>query len=82
MNDINKQIGAELREIRRDSGLSRTELAAKLQLLGLDVSEQVIYHLENGHYRMSLLYYLALRQILKFDSKAFEEKFLLTYFQN
>ena len=82
MNDLNKTIGKELREIRRDSGLSRTELAAKLQLLGLDVSDCVIRHIEDGHYSMTLLFYLAVRQILKFDSNAFEEKFLLTYFQN
>ena len=82
MNDLNKTIGKELREIRRDSGLSRTELAAKLQLLGLDITGQDIYCLENGRYRMTLLYYLAVRQVLKFDSNAFEEKFLLTYFQN
>lgn len=80
MNDINKQIGAELREIRRDSGLSRTELAMKLQLLGLDVSADCIKHYEEGNSRMTLLYYLGLQQILKFDSKAFEEKYLLIYF--
>lgn len=41
-------IGARIRELRRAKGLSQEQMAAQLQLLGMDSERGVVKRMENG----------------------------------
>ncbi len=40
--------GARIRERRKDLGLSQEELAARIQLLGLDITQRAVSRVETG----------------------------------
>ncbi|WP_027400510.1 helix-turn-helix domain-containing protein [Anaerovorax odorimutans] len=66
-------IGANLRRLRKDSKLSQEEVAAKLELMGLSISREIISQMELGHYSIRVSVLLALKQIYNVDT--FDEFF-------
>ena len=59
MNEKVKRLQKYLSVIRTSAGWSASELGEKL-----DVSRQMISNLENGHNKMTMMQYLAIRQVL------------------
>lgn len=68
-------IGNNLRQLRKNSKLSQEEVAAKLQLMGFNISREIISQMELGRYNIRISILLALKQIYHVDS--FDE-----FFQN
>ncbi len=61
---IDKQFGVHLRDIRKSRGLSQEQLAAKLQLEGVDLTRSAVAKLEAGQRHVYLKELLALGRIL------------------
>lgn len=66
-------IGANLRRLRKQSGLSQEKAAAKLQLVGIDISREIISQMELGNYSIKVSVLQALKDIYQVDS--FDEFF-------
>lgn len=66
-------IGANLRRLRKQSGLSQEKAAAKLQLVGIDISREIISQMELGNYSIRVSVLRALKDIYQVDS--FDEFF-------
>ena len=66
-------IGANLRRLRKQSGLSQEKAAAKLQLVGIDISREIISQMELGNYSIRVSVLQALKDIYQVDS--FDEFF-------
>ena len=56
-------IGKNLQYLRKRSGLSQEEVAAKLQLMGISISREIISQMELGHYNIRVTVLLGLKQI-------------------
>ena len=61
-------IGANLRRLRKQSGLSQEKAAAKLQLVGIDISREIISQMELGNYSIKVSVLQALKDIYQVDS--------------
>ena len=66
-------IGTNLRRLRKQSGLSQEKVAAKLQLVGIDISREIISQMELGNYSIRISVLRALKDIYQVDS--FDEFF-------
>lgn len=66
-------IGGNLQALRKSAGLSQEGLAAKLQLMGLPVSREIISQMELGHYSIRVSVLVALKEIYQVDFAAFFE---------
>lgn len=70
MSGIIKQdisIGENLRRLRKDNGLSQEAVAAKLQVMGLPISREIISQMELGRYSIRVSVLLALKELYKAD---------------
>ena len=67
---FDKQFGEELRRARQDHGMTQKGLAAKMQLLGADISENRIGKIERGVLKCSILELLRIANILDLDLNA------------
>ena len=56
-------IGANLRRLRINAGFSQENLAARLQLLGLPVSREIISQMELGRYSVRVSVLVALKEL-------------------
>ena len=56
-------IGHNLKLLRKNANLSQEEVAAKLELMGLSISREVISQMELGRYSIRISILLALKQI-------------------
>ena len=56
-------VGANLRYLRQKNEFSQEQLAAKLQILGLPVSREIISQMELGKYSIRVSILLALKAI-------------------
>lgn len=61
------QFGRDMKKARRDQGMTQSELAAQMQLLGLDVSESRVQKLETGVLRMNINEMLIISYLLLMD---------------
>ena len=61
------QFGKDMKRARRDQGMTQNELAAQMQLLGVDVSESRVQKLESGVYEVKGIELLALSRLLCLD---------------
>lgn len=59
------QIGANIRRIRRARGLGQTELANRLQLLGIDMTREALVKIERGVQHISARQLKAIRDTLQ-----------------
>ena len=58
-------IGANLKRLRKAAGLTQEQMAAKMQLFGIDMSRDFYAHIENGSYNVRTSELAAFRKILK-----------------
>ena len=56
-------IGANLRRLRNEAGFSQENLAARLQILGLPISREIISQMELGRYSVRVSVLLALKDL-------------------
>ena len=61
------QFGRDMKKARRDQGMTQSELAAQMQLLGLDISESRVQKLETGVLRMNINEMLIISYLLLMD---------------
>ena len=66
-------IGANLKVLRKNAHLSQEEVAAKLELMGLSISREMLSQMELGRYSIRVSVLVALKQIYQVDS--FDEFF-------
>lgn len=62
----NTTLGDNLRRLRKAAGL--TQAMAQLQLLGFDISREILSQTENGRYNVPVSLLKALKQIYKVPS--------------
>ena len=67
---MDKNLGAKLAALRKERGLSQKDLAARLRLLGLDVSNQAISKWEKGMTQPSAGQFLTLCRALEVEDIA------------
>ena len=58
-------IGANLRRLRKQAGLTQERVAAKLQTEGIDMARDFYAHIEAGDYNIRVSELAALRKIFK-----------------
>lgn len=66
MSDKIKQdisIGINLQKFRKQTGLSQEQVAARLQIMGISVSREIISQIELGRYSIRVSVLLAMKQI-------------------
>lgn len=56
-------IGENLRRLRKEAGFSQENLAARLQVMGLPVSREIISQMELGRYSIRVSVLLALKEL-------------------
>ena len=61
------QFGKDMKKARREQGMTQNELAAQMQLLGLDVSASRVQKLETGTLRMNINEMLIISYLLLMD---------------
>lgn len=61
-------IGGNLKALRKKVNLSQEEVAAKLELMGLSVSREMLSQMELGRYSIRVSVLIALKQIYRVDS--------------
>lgn len=61
------QFGKDMKKARREQGMTQNELAAQMQLLGLDVSASRVQKLETGTLRMNINEMLIIAYLLFMD---------------
>lgn len=61
------QFGKDMKKARREQGMTQNELAAQMQLLGLDVSASRVQKLETGVLRMNINEMLVISYLLLMD---------------
>lgn len=64
-------IGQNLKLLRKQAGLSQREASAQLEILGIEITEDILAKIEQGRYSVKISVLLALKQIYKvntFDS--------------
>ena len=64
----NTTLGGNLRKLRKAAGLTQAMAVAQLQLLGFDISREILCQTENGRYNVPLSLLKALKQIYRLDS--------------
>ena len=61
-------IGENLRLLRRRAQLTQSDVAAKLQVMQLPVSREMLSQMEQGKYNIRISVLLALKEIYKVES--------------
>ncbi len=56
-------IGVNLKKLRRSSGLSQEEVAARLQVMGFPISREIISQMERGRHHIKVSILLAMKEI-------------------
>ena len=64
----NTTLGDNLRRLRKAAGLTQAMAVAQLQLLGFDISREILSQTENGRYNVPVSLLKALKQIYKVPS--------------
>lgn len=67
---LEKELGREIRRARQERGMTQKGLAAKMQLLGADISENRIGKIERGALKCSILELFRIANILDLDLNA------------
>lgn len=58
-------IGNNLKELRKETGLSQEQVSIQLQLRGLPVSREILSQMELGKYSIRISVLLALKEIYR-----------------
>ena len=62
-NEINT--GANIRAVRKAKGIGQTELVAKLQLMGIDITRETLVKIERGIQHVQASQLRGIRDVLK-----------------
>ena len=60
-------IGENLRTLRRRAGLSQEQVAARLQIRGINISREIISQMERGDHNIRISVLLALKDLYQAD---------------
>ena len=60
-------IGENLRTLRRRAGLSQEQVAAQLQIRGINISREIISQMERGDHNIRISVILALKDLYQAD---------------
>ena len=71
--DKNGSIGRNIRRLRLNAKMTQDEVAAKLQLMGCDLSRSAYSQIECGTYNIRVRELSALKRIFQVDYNAFFE---------
>ena len=66
-------IGVNLKRYRKETGMSQEKVAAKLQLMGLDIHQKIISEMELGKYSIRVSVLLALADLYNTPVQSFFE---------
>lgn len=61
-------IGPNIKALRKKAGLSQRDISAKLELMGIPMTEDIMAKIEQGRYSVRISVLLALKQILNVNS--------------
>lgn len=61
-------IGQNIKAIRKKAGLSQKDVSAKLEILGIPMTEDIMAKIEQGRYSIRISVLLALKQIYGVNS--------------
>ena len=61
-------MGSNLKALRKKAGLTQVQAVAQLQLLGIDISREILSQTENGRYNVPVSLLKAFKQIYKVAS--------------
>lgn len=61
-------ISHNLKALRKAAGLTQVQAVAQLQLLGIDISREILSQMENGRYNVPVSLLKAFKQIYKVAS--------------
>ena len=64
----NNTLGNNLKALRKEAGLTQVQAVAQLQLLGIDISREILSQTENGRYNVPVSLLKAFKQIYKVAS--------------
>lgn len=67
------QIGNNIRNLRRQSGLTQEQVVARLQLQGIEISRSSYSQIECGTYNVRISELVALSQLFNTDFNSFFE---------
>jgi len=66
-------IGQNLRKLRKQSGLTQVQVAAKLGIYGIDISRETYNKMENNNYSIRIKELIALKKIFQCEYQDFFE---------
>ncbi len=66
-------IGANIRKLRINAGLTQSKVVTKLQLVGIDISRSAYSQIEGGTYNVKVSELAALAKLFNVDYNAFFE---------
>lgn len=61
-------IGQNLKSLRKATGYTQEQASAKIELLGLPITSDILAKIEQGRYSIRISVLLAMKQIYKVDS--------------
>lgn len=61
-------IGQNLKLLRKNAGLTQRDVSARLELLGITMSEDIMAKIEQGRYSIRISVLIALKQIYRVHS--------------
>lgn len=64
-------LGTNLKRLRLNAGFTQEQIAAKMQLMGINMSRDFYAHIENGTYNIRTSELIVLKNILKCNYEDF-----------
>lgn len=61
-------MGPTLKRLRKAAGLTQAQVSAQLEVMGINISEDILAKIEQGKYSIRLSVLVALKQIYKVTS--------------
>lgn len=61
-------IGPNIKALRKKAGLSQRDVSAKLEVMGVPMTEDIMAKIEQGRYSVRISVLLALKQIFRANS--------------
>ncbi|MBQ3010781.1 MAG: helix-turn-helix domain-containing protein [Methanocorpusculum sp.] len=61
-------IGPTLKRLRKEAGLTQAQVSAQLEVVGIQISEDILAKIEQGKYSIRISVLIGLKQIYKVSS--------------
>lgn len=72
-HDDNRTLGRNIRKMRIAANMTQDDVAAKMQLMGCEISRSIYSQIESGTYNIRVVELAALKIIFRVDYNAFFE---------